>query len=86
MSGFAPAELVRLAHLKGRYDRGDFRELTPEERRLRFARWLVAQGRVNEAVDARDRRAHFLALLARPWPRRKVDARTVACRLPPRAR
>jgi hypothetical protein len=86
MGAFTPAEVARLADLRRRYDRGEFRELTDAQRRLRFARWLVARGRLSEALDRRDGYADLLRLLARPRPRRKAGARTVACRLPPRAR
>ena len=86
MGGFTPAELGRLAELKARHDRGAFREPSDAEQRLLFARWLVARGRLSEALDRRDGYADLVRLLARPWPRRKADARAVACRLLPRAR
>jgi hypothetical protein len=86
MSAFGPAELARLAALRDRYRRGDFRERADADARLRFARWLVAQGRVNEAVDRRDGYAALLRLLAQPSPRRKVGARALVCRLARRPR
>ena len=46
--GFTPREAERLVTLKLRYERGGFRELTQEQTRLRFARWLVRHGRLSE--------------------------------------
>lgn len=45
--GFSPREAERLVTLKLRYVRGDFRELTDEQKRLLFLRWLVEHGRFN---------------------------------------
>ena len=45
--GFTANEAGQLADLKRRYLRGDFREATDGER-LRFARWLVENGRLDE--------------------------------------
>ena len=45
--GFTRDEAARLIELKRRYDHGDFRELTDADR-LRFARWLVEHGRLDE--------------------------------------
>lgn len=42
--GFTPREAQRLVALRLRYDRGEFRELT-EQDRLRFTRWLAQHGR-----------------------------------------
>jgi len=42
--GFSPQQAERLVALKLRYDRGAFRELTDAQKRLLFARWLVAHG------------------------------------------
>lgn len=47
--GFSPHEAARLAVLKRRYERHGLQELSDEQRRLRFARWLVEQGRLSEA-------------------------------------
>jgi hypothetical protein len=49
--GFSPREAERLVALKLRYVRGGFREVTNEQKRLRFARWLVDHGRLDEGVD-----------------------------------
>ena len=46
--GFTPQEAERLVTLKLRYERGGFREVTQEQKRLRFARWLVRHGRLTE--------------------------------------
>ena len=50
-SGFSAREADRLVALRLRYLRGGFRELTDEQKRLRFARWLVDHGQLNEGVD-----------------------------------
>ena len=44
---FGPEEVERLAALRARAERGEFREVTDGER-LGFARWLVAHGRLTE--------------------------------------
>jgi hypothetical protein len=49
--GFTPWEAERLVVLKMRYERGGFRELaevSQEQKRLRFARWLVEHGRLTD--------------------------------------
>ena len=50
--GFSPREAGRLIRLKLRVARGQIRELTTQQKRLLFIRWLVEQGRLNEAEDA----------------------------------
>jgi hypothetical protein len=45
--GFTAHEAGQLADLKLRYMRGDFRE-TSEADHLRFVRWLVETGRLDE--------------------------------------
>ena len=45
--GFTANEASLLANLKYRYRRGDFRE-SGEQDHLRFARWLVETGRLDE--------------------------------------
>lgn len=50
-SGFSTREADRLVALKLRYLRGGFREMTDEQKRLRFARWLVDHGQLNEGVN-----------------------------------
>ena len=49
--GFSPREAECLVALKLRYVRGGFREVTNEQKRLRFARWLVDHGWLDEGVD-----------------------------------
>jgi hypothetical protein len=49
--GFSPREAERLVALKLRYVRGGFREFTNEQKRLRFARWLVDHGWLDEGGD-----------------------------------
>ena len=49
--GFTPREAERLVALRMRYERGGFREVpetSQEQKRLRFARWLVRHGRLTE--------------------------------------
>lgn len=46
--GFSAQQAERLVVLKLRHDRGSFRELTTSQKRLLFARWLVAHGHLNE--------------------------------------
>ena len=50
LSGFTPPEAERLVALKLRLERGLLarEELTDEELRRRFVRWLVDQGRLTE--------------------------------------
>lgn len=47
--GFSPRAAERLVKLKLGYDRGEFRELTSEQKRLLFARWLFAHGRISDS-------------------------------------
>jgi hypothetical protein len=49
--GFSPREAECLVALKLRYVRGGFRELTNEQKRLRFARWLVDHGWLDEGFE-----------------------------------
>jgi len=54
--GFLPREAARLVRLKVHYVRGDFRELTPGQRRLAhllFLRSLAQQGRFDDGEAAR---------------------------------
>ena len=48
--GFSPGEVGRLLELKKRHTRGELHELTREVQRLRFAHWLVEQGRLHEGT------------------------------------
>jgi hypothetical protein len=52
--GFAPREAERLVALKIRHDRGEFREITPHDRR-RFARYLVRTGWFDDHRPTRQR-------------------------------
>ena len=49
--GFSLREAERLVALKFRYVRGEYRELTEPQKRLRFARWLVDHGWLSENID-----------------------------------
>ena len=49
--GFSAREADRLVALRLRYLRSGFREMTDEQKRLRFARWLVDHGQLTEGVD-----------------------------------
>jgi len=51
--GFSPRQAERLVRLKLRCERGEFRELTDQQKRLLFARWLVEHGRLNDSSPAR---------------------------------
>jgi hypothetical protein len=46
--GFSAREAERLVAMKLRYLRGDFRQPTLEEKRLRFVRWLVEHNRLSD--------------------------------------
>jgi hypothetical protein len=56
LCGFSPLEAERLVVLKIRYDRGELRQSTEDDRlpepteddRLGFARWLVEHGRLSD--------------------------------------
>jgi hypothetical protein len=52
-SGFSWQESDRLLQLKLRCERGEFQEVTDEQKRAEFARWLVQHGRLTERVDSR---------------------------------
>lgn len=49
VSGFSPTSAARLVALKRRSEQGAFREVTDEEKRLEFGRWLVEHGRLRES-------------------------------------
>jgi len=49
--GYSLREAERLVALKLRYVRGEYRELTEPQKRLRFARWLVDHGWLSEDID-----------------------------------
>ena len=46
--GFSPRAAERLVKLKLGYDRGEFREVSDEQKRLFFARWLFEHGRIGD--------------------------------------
>lgn len=55
---FSPRQAERLVWLKLRWERGDFREVTDQQKRLLFARWLVEHGWLDEGSPAaRERHA-----------------------------
>jgi hypothetical protein len=59
--GFSSQEANCLVALKPRCERGELDDLTDTQARLRFARWLVQTGRLNEGEpvcrDSGQRRA-----------------------------
>ena len=50
-NGFSWLETDRLLRLQLRSDRGDFREVTDEYKRVAFAQWLVEHGRLTDRLD-----------------------------------
>ncbi|HEX8036695.1 MAG TPA: hypothetical protein VF510_22750 [Ktedonobacterales bacterium] len=51
-ASFTPEEFARLYLLREQYETSrDCGEFGLDERRLRFARWLVEQGRLNDGVE-----------------------------------
>jgi hypothetical protein len=50
-NGFSWSESDRLLQLKLRFERGPFREVTDEQKRLEFAKWLVDHGRLNDRQE-----------------------------------
>ena len=44
--GFSSEEIAGLFSVKGLYHQGAYHEITPEYKRLAFARWLYQQGRL----------------------------------------
>ncbi len=55
--GFSARETERLIALKIRYERGDLRFVSDEDKRLRFARWLVMYGYLTDQLARRETRA-----------------------------
>lgn len=47
-NGFSWQEADRLLQLKLRYERGAFVEVTDEQKRAEFARWLVQHGNLSD--------------------------------------
>lgn len=52
--GFNARETERLIALKIRYERGDLRLVSDEEKRLRFARWLVMHSYLTDRLVRRE--------------------------------
>ena len=50
-NGFSWQEADRLLHLRLRYERGDYREKTDEQKRLEFVKWLVQHGRYTDQLE-----------------------------------
>lgn len=49
-SGFAEDEVLLLSRLRVDYTERAKRQATADHRRLEFARWLVAKGRISEQI------------------------------------
>jgi hypothetical protein len=50
--GFSSREANRLVDLKRRCERGEFDDLTDTQKQMRFVRWLVQNGRLNDGERA----------------------------------
>ena len=50
-NGFSWQESDRLLQLRLRHERGVFQEVTDEQKRAEFARWLVQHGYLTDALD-----------------------------------
>ena len=46
VAGFSENELKDMLRLRRQYNEGQVNELTPEYKRLQFARWLYRQGKI----------------------------------------
>jgi hypothetical protein len=44
---FTTGEIARLMALRDCFERGDYRELSQEHKRLLFVRWLIENGRLS---------------------------------------
>lgn len=55
--GFNARETERLIAFKIRYERRDLRFVSDEEKRLRFARWLVTHGYLTDQLVTRETEA-----------------------------
>ncbi len=55
--GFSARETERLIALKMRYERGELRFVSDEDKRLRFARWLVMHGYLTDQLASRETQA-----------------------------
>lgn len=47
-SGFSEGELKDMLRLRRQYSQGVINDLTPEYKRLQFARWLYEQGKIDK--------------------------------------
>ena len=47
LDGFTPAEVTRLVATRSRATEGSLNEWTEDYKRLRFARWLYEQGKID---------------------------------------
>ena len=50
-NGFSWQQADRLLQLKLRYERGAFHEVTDEQKRAEFAKWLVRHGHLTDRLD-----------------------------------
>jgi hypothetical protein len=48
--GFTERQITRFCHLRQRYGQDEMDQLPLDRRRLEFARWLVAKGRLTEQI------------------------------------
>ena len=46
LAGFSRQQIADLSRVKALYQQGVYHEITPEQRRLEFARWLYQQNRL----------------------------------------
>jgi hypothetical protein len=46
LAGFSRQQIADLSRVKALYQQGAYHEITPEQRRLEFVRWLYQQNRL----------------------------------------
>ena len=46
LAGFSRQQIADLSRVKALYQQGVYHEITPEQRRLKFVRWLYHQNRL----------------------------------------
>ena len=46
LAGFSRQQIADLSRVKALYQQGVYHEITPEQRRLEFVRWLYQQNRL----------------------------------------
>ena len=46
LAGFSHQQIADLSRVKALYQQGVYQEITPEQRRLEFVRWLYEQNRL----------------------------------------